>query len=78
MLFCNTVCYVKHKKGGKTMADRLVKFYEEAEQLGGFKAKMRLAILTTIANTKAASEPDSPENIKKFENAMSEIKKEFN
>ena len=38
---------------------------------------MRLAILTSISSPKAGAEPDSPENIQKFEKAMKELKKEF-
>lgn len=59
------------------MAEKLSKFYDEVSQLGGLKAKMRLAVLTSISSSKAGGEPDSPENIKKFEKAMQEIKKEF-
>ncbi len=59
------------------MAEKLLKYYEEATKLGGMKATMRLAIITKISSTKASNEPDSPENIQIFENAMSEIRKEF-
>jgi hypothetical protein len=59
------------------MGERLMKYYSEAEALGGLKAKMRLAVLTLLPTTKAEVEPDSPENIAKFEKAMLELKKEF-
>ncbi|MCX7909472.1 MAG: hypothetical protein N2560_08160 [Ignavibacteria bacterium] len=59
------------------MAEKLLEFYEKAYKLGGLKAQMRLALLTLIPSPKAKTEPDSPENIKKFENAMKEIEKEF-
>ncbi|MBN1593411.1 MAG: hypothetical protein JW941_09235 [Candidatus Coatesbacteria bacterium] len=59
------------------MADKLISYYDEANKLGGLKAKMRLAVLTAIPSSKAASEPDSPGNIQKFEQAMREIRKEF-
>jgi hypothetical protein len=59
------------------MANKLLMYYDEAAKLGGIKAKMRLAVLTNIPSAKAEIEPDSPENIKKFEQAMQEIKKEF-
>jgi hypothetical protein len=39
---------------------------------------MRLAVLTRMAGPKAEKEPDSPENIAKFEAAMEELVKEFN
>lgn len=59
------------------MADKLTQYYEKAQAIGGLKAKMRLAVLTKISSPKAAIEPDSPENIRKFEKAMQEIRKEF-
>ena len=59
------------------MAEKLSGFYDEASQLGGLKAKMRLAVLTNIPSSKAGGEPDSPENVQKFKKAMQEIKKEF-
>lgn len=59
------------------MADKLLKYYAEAASLGQVKAKMRLAILTNITSGKAVNEPDSPENIMKFEKAIQEIRKEF-
>jgi len=39
---------------------------------------MRLAMITKIPSTNAESEPDSPDNVKKFQDAINEIKKEFN
>ncbi len=59
------------------MGQKLKSFYDEAEKLGGIKAKMRIAVLTAISSVKALEAPDSPENIAKFDNAMKEIKKEF-
>ena len=60
------------------MAEKLMQFYEDASKLGGLKAKMRLAILTSIPSSKAESAPDSPENIRIFEQAIKEIRKESN
>lgn len=59
------------------MAQKLADFYEKAKAKGGIKATMRLAMLTSIPSNKASTEPDSPENIQKFESAMTEIEKEF-
>lgn len=59
------------------MAEKLVRYYDEANKMGGIKARMRLAVLTNIPSAKAESEPDSSENVKKFEDAMREIRKEF-
>ncbi len=59
------------------MGEKLTKYYEEAKNLGGIKAQMRLAVITLTPLSKAKSEPDSPENIEKFEKAMEEIRKEL-
>ncbi|MBK8013039.1 MAG: hypothetical protein IPK13_17000 [Deltaproteobacteria bacterium] len=59
------------------MGAKLEQFFKEAEAMGQLKAKMRLAILTTIPSTKAGAAPDSPENVKKFMSAMQELRKEF-
>lgn len=59
------------------MGQRLVEFYKEATELGQIKAKMRLAMLTALTSSKAEEAPDSEENIKKFQQAMQELKKEF-
>ena len=60
------------------MAERLASYYAEVAKLGGLKAKMRLAMLTSIPSSNATKVPDSSDNIAKFESAMREIKKEFN
>lgn len=67
---------INQKKQG-LMANKLIAYYEEAQNLGGLKAKMRLAVLTLIPSSKAQNNPDSFENIQKFEKAMQELKKEF-
>lgn len=59
------------------MGIKLIKEYEKAKQLGGLKAQMRLAILTKISGPKAATLPDSTENLSCFEMAMREILKDF-
>lgn len=60
------------------MGAKLISFYDEAKKIGGLKASMRLAMITKIPSTNAETEPDSPENVKKFQDAINEIKKEFN
>ena len=59
------------------MGDKLAKYYDEANAIGGLKAQMRLALLTKMSVKKAESEPDSSDNIDVFEKAMQELKKEF-
>lgn len=57
------------------MAEKLVKFYEQAKALGGLKAEMRLAVLTLMPSAKAQAAADSPENVQLFEKALEEIKR---
>lgn len=59
------------------MGAKLIEIYDEAKQAGGLKATMRLAMITKISSVKAQEEPDSPENLKIFKDALDEIKKEF-
>ncbi len=55
------------------MASKLEQFYDFAAKEGGAMARMRLAMMTNIPSTRAATEPDSPENIAKFKKAVKEI-----
>lgn len=59
------------------MGAKLFAFYEKAKALGGIKGQMRMAVLTRMPSARAKEAPDSPENIKKFEEALSELEKEF-
>lgn len=55
------------------MAAKLMQYYTLAEKSGGLPVKMRLAMKTGIPSQKAATEPDSPENLAKFYLAAKEI-----
>lgn len=55
------------------MAAKLVKYYELIQVAGGVKAKMRLAMLTTVPSVLAAETADTPDNIAKFRKAYKEI-----
>ena len=59
------------------MAKQLKQFYEEADTLGGLKAKIRLAVITKTPSVKANEIEDSPEMVALFAKALNEIKKEF-
>jgi len=59
------------------MGKKLIEYFAESAKIGRLKAKMRLAVLTKTPSSRAEHEPDSPENIQLFENAMHEIRKEF-
>ncbi len=58
------------------MGAKLAGFFDEAKKIGGVKGQMRLAVLTGITSVKAPTEQDSPDLVKKFEGALSQIKKE--
>ena len=55
------------------MGQQLMKMYDLAKQAGGMQAQMRLAMKTGLPSAKAAEAPDSPENVKKFSDALKEI-----
>lgn len=59
------------------MGVKLMHFFDEAKQLGGLKAQMRLAVLTNTPSPKAQTCSDSPDLIEKFTKALDEIRKEF-
>lgn len=56
------------------MGVKLLNYYDEARKMGGFTAAYRLAMLTLIPSAKAMEEPDSAENIEKFEKAMQTLR----
>jgi len=55
------------------MGQKLTKFYDLMKAEQGLQGQMRLAMKTSCASPKAATEPDSPENIAKFKAAFKEI-----
>jgi hypothetical protein len=55
------------------MAAKLTEFYAQATKQYGIMGRMKLAMLTKISSEKAGTEPDSPENIKLFEQAMAQL-----
>ena len=60
------------------MAEILNQFYDEAQKMGGLKAKIRLAVITRTPSSKASESEDTLELISAFADAIEEIKKEFN
>ncbi len=59
------------------MGAQLVGFFSQAQSMGGLKAKMRLAMITGVSSSKADGEPDSPEKIEVFNQALKKIELEF-
>jgi len=55
------------------MAEKLLSYFEVAKQKGGISAKVKLAMITKISSTQAASLPDSPDNIAIFETAIGQL-----
>ncbi len=55
------------------MAEKLLKLYKFVSDNGGLTSKVKLAQLTKISSTVAATAPDSPENITMFKKAIKEI-----
>lgn len=53
------------------------RFFEEAEQAAGIVGKMRLASMTKITSTQAASIEDTPELVARFKNAMMRLEREL-
>lgn len=51
--------------------------FDEASRLGGLVAKLRLASLTQITSTEAATRQDTPELTAKLEAALSTVRAEF-
>ncbi len=55
------------------MGAKLMAFYEQAKARGGIQAKVKLAMITKLSSNDAESAPDSPENIKRFEEALKQV-----
>jgi hypothetical protein len=60
------------------MADRIQSYYSKAGEMGGIEARAKLSMLTMVNSHQAGIIPDSDDNIRLFEKAMSKIVKEFN
>ncbi len=56
------------------MGARLLEIYETAGKEFGFEGRMKLALLTALPSARAEAEADTPELIKKFELAFSQLK----
>ena len=57
------------------MGARLAAYYTEAEQIAGLDGKIQLAMLTRIPSTRALVEPDSTDNVAKFDAAMATLRR---
>ena len=59
------------------MGAKIQAYFDQAKQLGGLKATMRLAMLTGVGSKDAAGAAESPDVLGKFNSALAEIQKEF-
>ena len=55
------------------MADKLLRLYKFAQDEGGAIAKVKLAMATKMPSNKAATEPDSKENIELLRKAIKDL-----
>ena len=55
------------------MGAKLIRGFELAQEEGGVKAQMRLAIRVGFSSDKAGERPDSPELVQKMEAALEEL-----
>ncbi|HNT29472.1 MAG TPA: hypothetical protein PKL83_00790 [bacterium] len=55
------------------MGQILVSYFKKAEEKGGIQAQVKLAMITKMSSIKAQEAPDSPENIKIFEEALAQL-----
>ncbi len=63
------------KGGTHGMGARIAGFYVEAESIAGLDGKIQLAMLTRIPSTRALVEPDSPQNVARFESAIQHLRR---
>lgn len=59
------------------MGVRLLRFFAEADNLGGLVARMRLASVAQLTSTEAETLEDRPEIVQRVQTAFDEIRKQF-
>ncbi len=55
------------------MGGKLIECYNKAKEKGGIGAQVKLAMMTKMSSQTAKDAPDSPENIKLFNDALAQI-----
>ncbi len=55
------------------MGDQLIKYYHYINEQLGLSGKVKLAQLTKVPSTVAATEPDKPELVQRFKDAITQI-----
>ena len=51
----------------------LTSYFEKAKAKGGLAAQVKFAMLTKLSSEQASSAADTPENVKKFDEALAQI-----
>ena len=65
--------HLHRKRKVKIMGVKLQAYYDAAKVKGGVSAQIKLAMITCMSQQKAKDSPDSPENIKIFEEALKKL-----
>ncbi|MFH0870738.1 MAG: hypothetical protein V1866_06820 [archaeon] len=55
------------------MGEILANYFQRAAARGGLNAQVKFAMLTKMSGKKAREAPDSPENIKMFDEAIAKL-----
>ena len=63
--------------GGTFVGAQILGMYKLADALGGIQARVRLAMLTTISSRAASEIPDTPDVVRKFEDALAKLRVEY-
>lgn len=58
------------------MGEKLMEAYSQAAKEFGTPGRMKLAMLTKMSSGVAQNAPDSPQNLKVFEDAMRKLRQE--
>ena len=59
------------------MGQKLAAYYEKAKELGGSDAKIMFVKLVSLAASQAEALPDSDQMIKKFDDALQQVKARY-
>ena len=59
------------------MGEKMIKYFDEAERLGGIQGKVRLAMLSLTPSKQAQILPDTSENLHKLQTAIEQLKTEL-
>jgi hypothetical protein len=61
------------RRRSENMGSKLVSYFDKAKEKGGIGMQVKLAMLTKMSSKTAGEAPDSPENIKLFDEAFAKL-----